>query len=342
MSLKNLSAIIKIPKLLKNKLHNKKINQIYNKFEKSLKINENFVVAVSGGPDSLSLAFLAKIYSIKKGLSAKFFIVDHKLRSNSTKEALFVKKLLKKISVSSEILIWKGKKPEKNIQSIARVERYRLLLEKCNKLKINNILLGHHQDDLIENFFIRMLRGSGLKGLISLDEKSKIDNKNLIRPLIGQRKEDLVFLSEAIFNFYVKDPSNEDEKFLRIRVRHLISQLKKDGLDKKKLTKTIKNLKLSDKVIDFYVKENMQKNAVCLSGNKRIILSKHFFSQPYEVIFRGLSEFIKLVGKRFYQPRGKKIDNIINYISNNKSIKVTLGGCIIQKVNQTVIIKQEY
>ena len=68
MSLKNLSAIIKIPKLLKDKLKNKKINSIYKKFERSLKINENFVVAVSGGPDSLALAFLAKIYSIKKKL----------------------------------------------------------------------------------------------------------------------------------------------------------------------------------------------------------------------------------------------------------------------------------
>ena len=50
-------------------------------------ISENFVVAVSGGPDSLALAFLAKIYSIKKKLTAKFMIVDHKLRSGSNKEA---------------------------------------------------------------------------------------------------------------------------------------------------------------------------------------------------------------------------------------------------------------
>ena len=69
MSLKNLSATIKIPKLLKNKLNNKKIYKIYKKFEKSLNINENFVVGVSGGPDSLALAFFAKIYSIKNRLS---------------------------------------------------------------------------------------------------------------------------------------------------------------------------------------------------------------------------------------------------------------------------------
>ena len=73
MNLKNLSAAKKIPKLLKNKLVNKRINQVYKRFEKSLNINQDFIVAVSGGPDSLALAFLAKIYSFKKNLAAKFF-----------------------------------------------------------------------------------------------------------------------------------------------------------------------------------------------------------------------------------------------------------------------------
>ena len=113
MNHKNLNVTIKIPKLLKDKLKNKKINYIYKKFEKSLNINESFAVAVSGGPDSLSLAFLAKIYSVKKNLQIKFFIVDHKLRLESTKEAKTVSKLLKEYSIKSEILTWNGKKTKK-------------------------------------------------------------------------------------------------------------------------------------------------------------------------------------------------------------------------------------
>ena len=62
MSLRNLNAKIKIPKFFQEKLNNKKINLIYKKFDKSLNLRKNFVVAVSGGPDSLALAFLAKIY----------------------------------------------------------------------------------------------------------------------------------------------------------------------------------------------------------------------------------------------------------------------------------------
>ena len=96
---------------------------------------------------------------------------------------------MKKLSINAEILILKGKKPSKNIQSFARVKRYELLFKKCDEYKIKNIILGHHQDDLFENFFIRLLRGSGLKGLISLDQKIKIEDKYLFRPLLNQKKK---------------------------------------------------------------------------------------------------------------------------------------------------------
>ena len=150
----------------------------------------------------MALSFLTKIYAIKKRLKPRFFIVDHRLRIDSSKEAKFVKKLLKKLSINAEILILKGKKPSKNIQSFARVKRYELLFKKCDEYKIKNIILGHHQDDLFENFFIRLLRGSGLKGLISLDKKIKIEDKYLFRPLLNQEKKDLIYVSKQVFNFF--------------------------------------------------------------------------------------------------------------------------------------------
>ena len=341
MSLKNTSVKIKIPKFFKDKLNNKRINKIYKEFEKSLLIKDNFAVAVSGGPDSLALAFLAKIYSVKWRLNPKFLIVDHRLRPESTREAAKVKKLLKKISVNSEILTWEGKKPSKNIQSIARNKRYELLFSHCNKFKINNILLGHHQNDLFENFFIRMLRGSGLNGLISLDKKTKIANKTLLRPLLDQKKENLIFISKKVFNFYVQDPTNQDEKFQRIRVRKLISELEKNGLNEKKFSKTLSNLKNSNTLVKFYVSENLKKNTFFSVKNCQLILNKSFFLKPHEVVFRSLSESIKLIGKRYYSVRGKKLDKIIKDLENNHLSKATLGGCIIKKVNQTVIITKE-
>ena len=79
MSPKNLNASNKTHKNLLNKLRDKRIFQIYRKFENILKLNRDFIVGVSGGPDSLALCFLAKIYSIRKSCNAHYYIVDHKL-----------------------------------------------------------------------------------------------------------------------------------------------------------------------------------------------------------------------------------------------------------------------
>ena len=342
MSLKNLSVTTKIPKILKDKLNNKRVNQIYKNFEKTLKVKENFAVAVSGGPDSLALAFLAKIYSLKNRLSIKYLLVDHKLRTESTKEAKKIQKLLKNFSINLEILTWKGKKPSKNIQSVARNKRYKLLFRKCERYKIKHILLGHHQDDLFENFFIRMLRGSGLKGLISLDKKNILEKKILLRPLLDQKKDDLIYLSKNVFNFYVEDPTNIDEKYQRIKVRNIIKKFENEGLDKRKFLKTINNLKLSNSVIKFYVNKNLEKNTFFSKKSGRLILNKQFFQQPYEVVFRALSETLKIIGKKYYATRGKKLEKMITNLENSDQLRVTLGGCIIEKVNQTVIISKEH
>ena len=341
MSPRNLSAKIKIPKFFRDKLKDKEVNLIYKRFEKSLNINENFGVAVSGGPDSLALAFLAKTYSLKRKINPKFFIVDHKLRQESTKEAKAIQKILKRASINLEILTWKGKKPKKNIQSIARKIRYKLMSDRCEKYKIQSMLVGHHQDDLIENFFIRMVRGSGLKGLVSLDKKSKIDNTNIYRPLIDQKKDDLILVSKKIFDFYVRDPSNNDEKFQRIRIRKLIEELRKDGLDMNKFLKTIKNLKYSNNVINFYVDENLKQNTFFSNKDKRLILNRSFFLKSYEVVFRGLSDSLKKIGGKYYSVRGKKLEKMIYDIQNNRLFRSTLGGCIVEKVNHTIIISKE-
>ena len=342
MSQKNSSAVIRIPKILQKKLNNKKISKIYRKFEKNLNLNNNFAVAVSGGPDSLALAILAKIYAVKKKLISKFFIVDHKIRKESSQEAKLIRRKLSSVGINSQILIWKGKKPTKNLQSLARKKRYELLIANCNKSKIENILLGHHEGDVIENFFIRILRGSGLKGLISFDKEARVNNINLFRPLLDQKKDDLIFIAKSVFNFYVKDPSNENELFQRVKIRKLIDEMQKNGLDKKKFLNTIKNLKYTDKAIRFYVNKNLEENTHFSFKENEYTMNMNFFQQPHEIVFRSLTFIINVIGGRYYSPRGKKIDMIINKINNNELSKVTLGGCTIEMQHKTVIILKEH
>ena len=231
MKKRNLSAAKRIHKFYLDKLKNPKIKKVYLEFERNLgSFNlAKFSIAVSGGIDSMALAFLAKCHSIKRKQNHLYFTVDHKLRSTSTKEAIQTKKQLKKYGLNCNILTWTNNKTSSNFQAKAREKRYDLIFQKSLNKNVNLVLTAHQKNDLYENFFIRLLRGSGLKGLISLSKKTELQNVTILRPLINQKKDDLVFISKKVFDFYIKDPSNNNEKFQRVRIRKLLNGLKKDG-----------------------------------------------------------------------------------------------------------------
>ena len=343
MNLKNLIAQKKNHKKILSHLKDKKIFSIFKQFSSSLDVNEKLAIAVSGGPDSLALAFLAKCYSLKEQVNIKYFIVDHKLRKESSFEAKSVKNILKKNNIDCKILPWNGKKPSTNIQASARDKRYFLLVNECKKNNIKNILLGHHLDDLSENFLIRIVRGSGLNGLISFSKKTKYkDHKlNITRPLLDVEKKDLIYIAQKVFNFFIKDPTNRNENFKRTRIRNLLQSLENEGLDKKKLILTINNLKDSDRSIKFYLNKNLKENVFFFKKKNIYILNKNFFAQSHEIIFRSLTKIIQNLGKKNYPVRGKSINKLIEGINTKSFSRFTLGGCFIDKVNETILISKE-
>ena len=343
MSLKNLSVQNKKHKIVLGYLNQIKISKIYNEFSSSLKGKKDLAVAVSGGPDSLALAYLTKCYSLKHKIKIKYYIVNHKIRKESSLEAKIVKKILKKINIQCTILDWNGKKPTKNIQAKAREKRYSLLTRECKKNNIKYLLIGHHLNDLLENFLIRIVRGSGLNGLISFNKNTKYRDQDLyiLRPLLNLEKKDLLYVSNKVFNFFVKDPTNINKDYKRTRIRNLLYSLEKEGLDVKKLKLTISNLKDSDKSIRFYVDRNLKKNVVFMNTKNLYILNTSFFDQSHEIIFRSLTKLIQKLGKKYYPVRGKSINQLIESINKRSFTRVTLGGCIIERVNKTIMILQE-
>ena len=343
MNLKNLNVQSKKHKKIISQLNQKKISKIYNEFSSSLKIKEDLAVAVSGGPDSLALAYLTKCYALKNKIKVKYYLVNHKLRKESSLEVEVVKKVLRKIDIQCTILNWNGKKPSKNIQATARDKRYSLLTKECKKNNIKYLLLGHHLNDLFENFLIRIVRGSGLNGLISFSQNTKYRDQdlNILRPLLNLEKKDLLYISSKVFNFFVKDPSNINKDYKRTRIRNLLYSLEKEGLDIKKLELTINNLKDSDKSIKFYLDRNLKKNVVFLKKNNIYILSYNFFDQSHEIIFRSLTNLIQKIGKKYYPVRGKSINELIKKINTKSFTKVTLGRCYVERVNETILISEE-
>ena len=159
---------------------------LYNKFENRLsKVSKQkkLALAVSGGPDSLALAALSKVFSNKYKNKLIALLIDHNIRKNSFKEVKRVAAELKKFKIKSKILKIKNK-IKSNLHAQARKLRYELMVNFCKKNKIKYLLVGHQNDDVIENFYIRLSRGSGLFGLAPIANIKNYKSISFIRPLI--------------------------------------------------------------------------------------------------------------------------------------------------------------
>ena len=315
---------------------------IYSTFKKKIgKFKKKlFLIAVSGGPDSLALTALAKAYSYEYKCRIYYVLIDHNLRKNSSKEAQSVKKLLKKYKINLTIL--KNKKSiSRNIQSQARSVRYNLLTNFCKKKGVKTILTAHNLEDQVETFFIRLSRGSGLQGLSSMKQINKISaNISLMRPMLDFKKIQLIKISKLVFGKYYKDPTNKDTKYLRTRIRNLQESLEDSGINYDQINKSINNLASSRDTLDLYFNKiyqeiiNKKKTQILINFNDFKILNN-------EMKMKILKQSIKDLSHLYYSPRSKKIFNLLEQIGRGKDINRSLGGCVIYREKNYIILKKD-
>ena len=230
---------------------------------------------------------------------------------------------------------------KKNIQSNARNIRYSLLNNYCKNKKIKFILTAHHKDDQIETFLIRLSRGSGIQGLSSMSKIRKLENNiKLFRPLLNENKADLVVLAKGVFKKVFKDPSNKDRKFLRTKIRKLITQLDNSGINKNQIITSINNLASTRDTLNSYFLKTL-KNCVFKKKDKIHIKFENLILETEEIQFKILSSQIKLISSKYYPPRAKKVLSLIKRIRLRKTAKSTLGGCLITKSGKELIICRE-
>ena len=327
MSKKNSSVI------LKNTFRDfEELSLLYSNFKNKLdKLKrKSYLVAVSGGPDSLALAALSKAYSFEKKTTFNYVLVNHNIRSNSSKEAEKVKVLLKNFDIKLNVLK-NDFVINKNIQGQARKVRYKMLNAYCMKKKIKTILTGHNLDDQVETFFIRLSRGSGLTGLSSMKPLSKLDKKiDLYRPLLDVKKNSLIKISKKIFKKYIIDPSNKDTKFLRTKIRNLKRPLMKSGINYDQIIKSINNLASSREVLDQYL-EQVFRDLIRVSKKQILIDYRQFKKLNLEVKMQVVNKCIKVLKKNYYNLRSKKVNFLLSAIEKQSFKKATLGGCLFFK-----------
>ncbi len=340
MKRKNLNAA----KLRDAIIQDKNISAIYLRLKSVLskhKEDSSFAVAISGGPDSMALAFLSNLLMDEKKYRTHFLLVDHGIRKNSGKEALQVKKLLKKIGINLEILKNK-KKITTNIQKNARDLRYKLLAEFCKKNKVKFLLTAHHKDDQVETFLIRLSRGSGVEGLSSMSQSTNLKyGIKLIRPLLEFKKDQLKYISKKIFKKTMKDPSNKNRKFLRTNIRELTKMLENKGLNLDQIIRSIKNISSTKEAINFYVNRSL-KEFVKFKKKETILDLKMFKKEPQEVKFKIINRIVKNRSTSYYPPKSQKVLNLITRFEAKNPKKCTLGGCIFERRKNLLYVTREF
>ena len=187
-------------------------------------------LAVSGGSDSVALAFLLTKGGTKKNASKRFVVlhVDHGLRPESKEEYRFVRSLAKRLGVP-----FKGiharvvKRRGESLEMAAR--RVRLaFFSKCMKsLKLDAVATGHHMDDVAETFLMKLRRAS-LSGIRATSEVAGI---KFVRPLLGCRDEELKDYLRKFGEEWREDASNDDVSIERNKVRHEVIPFMEKALD---------------------------------------------------------------------------------------------------------------
>ena len=197
--------------------------------------NGRIGLAVSGGSDSVALAFLLTKGGKKKNAAKRFVVlhVDHGLRKESKEEYRFVRALAKRLGLPFKGLHAKVvRRPRESLEMAAR--RVRLdFFEKCMaSLKLDAIATGHHMDDVAETFLMRIRRASGPEGLSGIKETSTVGGIRFVRPLLGCRDAELRAYLSKYGETWREDATNDDTSIERNKVRHEIIPYLVKTLDK--------------------------------------------------------------------------------------------------------------
>ena len=257
--------------------------------------SSGLLLAVSGGPDSTALLFLASRWakSLKQKPKLVAATVDHGLRKESKREAADVAKLAKKLGVPHRILNWTGKKPNSGIQQSARQARYALLTEAARKAGAAHIVTAHTLDDQAETVLMRMARGSGIGGLAGMARRSRLDGFVLVRPFLDVPKARLVATLKAAKISYAEDPSNLDPKYTRARLRPLMTALVGEGLDARRLAVLAARLRRADAALEAETERVMTSLPAEMAGQGAITFPAASFARlPSEVALRVLGRAV--------------------------------------------------
>ena len=291
---------------------------------------ERVAVAVSGGPDSMALAFCLMRHVGPEHLTA--LIVEHGLRAESADEAKTVAARLQDMGVETEILPWVHGEVKSRVHVQARSARYGLLLDACKKRGIGKLFIAHHGDDQAETVLMRFAKGSGIDGLAGMDPIVQMDGVSLIRPLLHVSKNKLIETCRANDIAYVVDPSNVSEKYARSRLRRVLPLLEQEGLTPERLVDLADRAHDAKEALEYYTTDFLRKASEIMVGGAVRLDLVALRGVPHAVAQRAVATILTDIHKGPYPPERKHLVPFVAWLCDQDVHDArTLHGCLVQK-----------
>lgn len=252
----------------------------------------SLLLAVSGGPDSVALMTLCAQWRMRGAHHIAVATVDHGLRKESRAEARQVGRWAKAQGFRHHLLTWEGAKPKTRVQERAREARYALLADCAKRIGAMAIVAAHHAEDQAETILFRLTRGSGVAGLAGMSPIARCGEAALARPLLGFRKQELEDICARAGQAFIRDPSNADEVYARVRLRKLAPLLAAQGLDVDALLRLGARAARADAALTHCAQEIFAR-ALLKSGAQCVELDgAALMESPPEILQRALAEAI--------------------------------------------------
>ncbi len=306
---------------------------------------QSLALAVSGGPDSMALAFCVRRWLAeqkdKRTLIA--FIVDHDLRHNSAAEAGETQANLARIGIEAEILRWQHSPVVRRLHETARKARRQLLVEACRRHQIPTLMLAHQRDDQAETILMRFAKGSGIDGLSGMRACDNRDGVAIMRPFLNIPKERLVATCVDAGLSFVIDPSNSSEKFARGRLRRVTPLLETEGFTTDRLIGLGARAREAKDAIDHAASMLLRVAARRDDSGTIEINLEHLRSAPTAVAQRALKLCLHHIHPQDYPAQHEAVSRLIEMLRRDQAVPAqTLYGCLIGKNSNSAWIMREY
>lgn len=297
--------------------------------------SRRLLVAISGGSDStgLLIALDRAIRSRRLPHSLTAVTIDHRLRAESTAEAEAVGALCASLDIPHRAIAWNDEKPKTGISAAAREARYRLLAKAATEFGTDIIVTGHTLDDQEETVAMRATRAADDNlGLAGMAEATLHDRRFwLLRPFLPVRRQDIRDYLRQTDIGWIDDPSNEDRKYERVRVRQDRKAVDPDAIR----TAGAERTELSRQAAAFI-------RAHATSYASLVVkLPLEVMGLQSPAFLHALSTLCAVAGGRSHRPGRDSMDRLISFLATGRIGRITLSRALIERRKDGLFLMRE-